>query len=248
MGSDMWTIRTRFSWSNYRMNILKRGGLMLAVLIFTMNTWATELDTDEKKLGYIIGMDIGKSLRDQGTAVDLNSLVEAIRDTYNGKELAMTTEEAGQVRREYIEKRQAEQKAEAAAIGETNLVAGQKFLAENATKEGVQTTASGLQYKVETMGTGPKPAATDTVKVHYRGTLLDGTEFDSSYARNEPISFGLNRVIAGWTEGVQLMPVGSKFMFYIAPNLAYGEGGGGPIPPNSTLIFEVELLEIEAPE
>ena len=230
------------------MNILKRGGLVLAVLILTMNTWATELDTDEKKLGYIIGMDIGKSLRDQGTAVDLNSLVEAIRDTYNGKELAMTTEEAGQVRREYIEKRQAEQKAEAAAIGETNLVAGQKFLAENATKEGVQTTASGLQYKVETMGTGPKPAATDTVKVHYRGTLLDGTEFDSSYARNEPISFGLNRVIAGWTEGVQLMPVGSKFMFYIAPNLAYGEGGGGPIPPNSTLIFEVELLEIEAPE
>jgi len=228
------------------MNILKRGGLMLAVLIFTMNTWATELDTDEKKLGYIIGMDIGKSLRDQGTAVDLNSLVEAIRDTYNGKELAMTTEEAGQVRREYIEKRQAEQKAEAAAIGETNLVAGQKFLAENATKEGVQTTASGLQYKVETMGTGPKPAATDTVKVHYRGTLLDGTEFDSSYARNEPISFGLNRVIAGWTEGVQLMPVGSKFIFYIAPDLGYGEGGGGPIPPNSTLVFEVELLDIES--
>ncbi len=107
---------------------------------------------------------------------------------------------------------------------------------------------SGLQYKVETMGTGAKPVATDTVKVHYRGTLLDGTEFDSSYARNEPISFGLNRVIAGWTEGVQLMPVGSKFTFYIAPDLAYGEGGGGPIPPNSTLIFEVELLDIEAPE
>jgi FKBP-type peptidyl-prolyl cis-trans isomerase FkpA len=112
----------------------------------------------------------------------------------------------------------------------------------------VQTTASGLQYKVETMGTGPKPVATDTVKVHYRGTLLDGTEFDSSYARNEPISFGLNRVIAGWTEGVQLMPVGSKFMFYIAPDLAYGEGGGGPIPPNSTLVFEVELLDIETAE
>jgi len=220
----------------------------LAVLIFTMNTWATELDTDEKKLGYIIGMDIGKSLRDQGTTVDLDSLIEAIRATYNGQELAMTTEEAGQVRKEYIERRQAEQKAEAAAVGQTNLVAGQKFLAENAKKEGVQTTASGLQYKVETMGTGAKPVATDTVKVHYRGTLLDGTEFDSSYARNEPISFGLNRVIAGWTEGVQLMPVGSKFMFYIAPDLAYGEGGGGPIPPNSTLIFEVELLDIEAPE
>jgi FKBP-type peptidyl-prolyl cis-trans isomerase FkpA/FKBP-type peptidyl-prolyl cis-trans isomerase FklB len=227
---------------------LKRGGLILAVLIFTMNTWATELDTDEKKLGYIIGMDIGKSLREQGTAVDLDTLITAIRATYKGEELAMTAEEAAQVRKDYIEKRQAEQKAESAAAGQTNLVAGQKFLAENAKKEGVQTTASGLQYKVETMGTGPKPVVTDTVKVNYRGTLLDGTEFDSSYARNEPISFGLNRVIAGWTEGVQLMPVGSKFTFYIAPDLAYGEGGGGPIPPNSTLVFEVELLDIETPE
>ncbi|MGB5290489.1 MAG: FKBP-type peptidyl-prolyl cis-trans isomerase [Lysobacterales bacterium] len=227
------------------MNTLKRCGLVLAVLIFTTNTWAIELDTEQKKLGYIIGMDIGKSLKDQGTEVDLDSLVSAIRSTYNDEELAMTTDEAAVVRQEYIQRRQAEQQAEAAAAGETNLVAGQKFLAENATKEGVQSTASGLQYKVVTMGTGAKPAATDTVKVHYRGTLLDGTEFDSSYARNEPISFALNRVIAGWTEGVQLMPVGSKFMFYIAPDLAYGEGGGGPIPPNSTLIFEVELLDIE---
>ena len=227
------------------MNTLKRCGLVLAVLIFTTNTWAIELDTEQKKLGYIIGMDIGKSLKDQGTEVDLDSLVSAIRSTYNGEELAMTTDEAAVVRQEYIQRRQAEQQAEAAVAGETNLVAGQKFLAENATKEGVQSTASGLQYKVVTMGTGAKPAATDTVKVHYRGTLLDGTEFDSSYARNEPISFALNRVIAGWTEGVQLMPVGSKFMFYIAPDLAYGEGGGGPIPPNSTLIFEVELLDIE---
>ena len=230
------------------MNTLKRCGLVLAVLIFTTNTWATELDTEEKKLGYIIGMDIGKSLRDQGTEVDLDSLVDAIRATYNDGELAMTVEEAGQVRKEYIEKMQAKKQAEAATVGQANLVAGQKFLAENATKEGVQTTASGLQYKVVTMGTGAKPAATDTVKVHYRGTLLDGTEFDSSYARNEPISFALNRVIPGWTEGVQLMPVGSKFMFYIAPDLAYGEGGGGPIPPNSTLEFEVELLDIEASE
>ena len=227
------------------MNTLKRCGLVLAVLIFTTNTWAIELDTEQKKLGYIIGMDIGKSLKDQGTEVDLDSLVSAIRSTYNDEELAMTTEEAAKVRQEYIERRQVEQQAEAAVAGESNLVAGQKFLAENATKEGVQSTASGLQYKVITMGTGAKPVATDTVKVHYRGTLLDGTEFDSSYARNEPISFGLNRVIAGWTEGVQLMPIGSKFMFFIAPDLAYGEGGGGPIPPNSTLVFEVELLDIE---
>lgn len=230
------------------MNTLKRCGLVLAVLVFTTNTWAIELDTDQKKLGYIIGMDIGKSLKEQGTEVDLDSLVSAIRSTYNGEELEMTADEAAAVRQAYIERRQAEQQAEAAAAGQTNLVAGQKFLAENATKEGVQSTASGLQYKVVTAGTGAKPAATDTVKVHYRGTLLDGTEFDSSYARNEPISFALNRVIAGWTEGVQLMPVGSKYMFYIAPELAYGEGGGGPIPPNSTLIFEVELLDIETAE
>jgi len=230
------------------MNTLQRGGLVLAVLFLTMNTWAADLDTEEKKLGYIIGMDIGKSLRDQGTEVDLDSLIEAIKATYNGDELAMTPEEAALVRQEYIQRRQAEQQAAAAEAGEANLVAGQAFLEENAVKEGVITTESGLQYKVVTMGTGAKPAATDTVKVHYRGTLLDGTEFDSSYARNEPISFALNRVISGWTEGVQLMPVGSKFMFYISPELAYGEGGGGPIPPNSTLIFEVELLDIETAE
>jgi FKBP-type peptidyl-prolyl cis-trans isomerase FkpA/FKBP-type peptidyl-prolyl cis-trans isomerase FklB len=227
------------------MNTLKRCGLILAAITFTINAWATELDTEEKKLGYIIGMDIGKSLKDQGTPVDLDALMEAIRSTYNGEELALTTEEAAAIRKEYVEKRQAEQKAKSNEAGQKNLVEGQKFLTENKVKEGVQKTASGLQYKVVTMGDGAKPAAEDTVEVHYRGTLLDGTEFDSSYARNEPISFGLNRVIPGWTEGVQLMPVGSKFIFYIAPELAYGEGGGGPIPPNSTLIFEVELLDIE---
>jgi len=227
------------------MTFLKRCGLVLAVVTISINTWATELNTDEQKLGYIIGMDIGKSLREQNTGVDLDTLVEAIRATYNNEELALTPDEAAAIRKAYVDKRQAAQQAETAAAGGQNLAEGQKFLAENKGKEGVQVTESGLQYKVLTMGEGAKPAATDTVKVHYRGTLLDGTEFDSSYARNEPISFALNRVIPGWTEGVQLMPVGSKFMFYIAPELAYGEGGGGPIPPNSTLIFEVELLEIE---
>ncbi len=228
------------------MVFLKRCGLILAALTFSMNTWATELNTDEQKLGYIIGMDIGKSLREQGTAVDLDSLIDAIRATYEGKDLAMTVDEAAAIRKAYVEKRQAAQQAESTAAGQSNLAEGQKFLAENKVKEGVLTTGSGLQYKVLTMGDGAKPAATDTVKVHYRGTLLDGTEFDSSYARNEPISFALNRVIAGWTEGVQLMSIGSKFIFYIAPELAYGEGGGGPIPPNSTLVFEVELLDIES--
>jgi FKBP-type peptidyl-prolyl cis-trans isomerase FkpA len=227
------------------MKFLTRCGLILAVVTFSMNTWATELNTDEQKLGYIIGMDIGKSLREQGTEVDLDSLIEAISSTYKGEDLAMTAEEAAAIRQTYVTKKQAEQQQVTAAAGEDNLAEGQKFLAENKVKEGVQTTASGLQYKVVTMGDGAKPVATDTVKVHYRGTLLDGTEFDSSYARNEPISFGLNRVITGWTEGVQLMPVGSKFLFFIPPELAYGEGGGGPIPPNSTLVFEVELLDIE---
>ena len=229
------------------MNSIKRCGLMLAIVTLSINAWATELETEEQKLGYIIGMDIGKSLKQQGTIVDLGALIDAITATYKGEELAMTDEEAAAIRQVYVEQRQTAAHAETAAAGQENLVAGQQFLAENKSKEGVQTTESGLQYKVLTMGEGAKPAATDTVKVHYSGKLLDGTEFDSSYARNEPISFALNRVIAGWTEGMQLMPIGSKFEFYIAPELAYGEGGGGPIPPNSTLIFEVELLDIESP-
>ena len=230
------------------MNFLTRCGLVFIVASLTFNAWAAELETEQQKLGYIIGMDIGNSLREQGTDIDLEALVDALSTTFKGEEALLTAEEAAGIRQAYIQKRQAEQQAETAAAAGANAAEGQKFLAENKTKEGVQVTESGLQYKVLTMGDGAKPSAEDTVKVHYRGTLLDGTEFDSSYARNEPISFALNRVIAGWTEGVQLMPVGSKFMFYIAPELGYGEAGGGPIPPNSTLIFEVELLEIESQE
>ena len=123
---------------------------------------------------------------------------------------------------------------------------GEKFLFDNRTKEGVKTTASGLQYKVINEGTGRKPRSYETVKVHYRGTLIDGTEFDSSYSRNEPISFALSQVIAGWTEGLQIMPIGSKYMFYIPSELAYGSREvGGTIKPNSALIFEVELLDIK---
>ena len=225
------------------MIFLKRCGLVLAVVTFSMNTWATELNTDEQKLGYIIGMDIGKSLRDQGTGVDLDTLMDAIRATYNNEELMMTPEEAAAVRKAYVEKRQAAQQAETAAAGGKNLAEGQKFLAENKLKEGVQVTDSGLQYKVLTMGDGAKPAATDTVKVHYRGTLLDGTEFDSSYARNEPISFGLNRVIPGWTEGVQLMVEGEKRRFWIPGKLAYGDKPQGGAP-GGTLVFDVELIKI----
>jgi FKBP-type peptidyl-prolyl cis-trans isomerase len=157
----------------------------------------------------------------------------------------MTPEEAATVREEFISKRRAEAEAERQTQGAANAAEGDKFLLENRVKEGVQVTESGLQYKVIQMGDGAKPAATDRVTVHYRGTLLNGEEFDSSYSRNQPMTFQLDQVIPGWTEGVQLMPVGSKFMFYVPPDLAYGPNGGGPIGPNATLIFEVELLGIE---
>ena len=220
-------------------------GSLMAAILFTGNALATELETEAQKLGYIIGMDIGASLKQQGTNLDLDALYDAIKATYNGEQLAMTPEEAATIRESFIAERRVEAEAERNAQVATNAAEGDKFLLENRTKEGVMLTDSGLQYKVIEMGDGPKPTATDTVKVHYRGTLLNGEEFDSSYARGEPISFVLNKVIPGWTEGVQLMPVGSKFMFYIPPDLAYGPAGGGPIGPDATLIFQVELLGIE---
>jgi FKBP-type peptidyl-prolyl cis-trans isomerase len=218
---------------------------VLAGIALTGSALAAELETEAQKLGYIIGMDVGNSLKQQGTDFDMDALLEAIRATYNGEELAMTPEEAATVREAFIAKRRAAAEADRQASAAANAAAGDKFLLENRNKEGVVVTDSGLQYKVITMGEGARPAASDKVTVHYRGTLLDGTEFDSSYSRNQPMSFQLDQVIAGWTEGVQLMPVGSKFMFWIPSNLAYGPSGGGPIGPNATLTFEVELLEIE---
>ena len=225
-------------------HIIKVGILCLAVLTSGI-AMAAELETEAQKLGYIIGMDIGASLKQQGADLDLDALFDAVRATYNGEPLAMTPEEAATIRESFIAKRRAEAEMERQSSASGNAAEGDKFMLENRSKEGVVMTDSGLQYKVIQMGEGAKPAATDTVTVHYRGTLLDGQEFDSSYSRNQPMTFQLNQVIPGWTEGVQLMPVGSKFMFYIPPNLAYGPNGGGPIGPNSTLIFEVELLGIE---
>ncbi|HKX56072.1 MAG TPA: FKBP-type peptidyl-prolyl cis-trans isomerase [Xanthomonadales bacterium] len=227
------------------MRIFSVLGLMAAIGVSANASAATELDTEAQKLGYIIGMDIGASLKQQGSEVDLEALFDAIRTTYEGKDPAMTPEQAATVREEFIAKRRSEAEAEMSVAATRNAEEGDKFLLENRIKEGVQVTESGLQYKVIDQGTGPKPKATDKVRVHYRGTLLNGEEFDSSYARGEPISFELNKVIPGWTEGVQLMPVGSKYMFYIPSALAYGPAGGGPIGPNATLIFQVELLGIE---
>ena len=227
------------------MNSLLNRGLLIAAALISGTAFAATLETEEQKLGYIIGMDIGHSLRNEGTEVDIDALLEAIRTTYEGGTTAMTTEEAQAVREAFIARRRALAEAEKEAISAKNSLEGEAFLSKNAAEQGVAVTDSGLQYKVLRMGDGSKPKAADTVEVHYRGTLVDGTEFDSSYTRNQPISFNLGRVIAGWTEGVQLMPVGSKFMFFIKPELAYGTGGSGPIPPNSTLIFEIELLSIE---
>jgi FKBP-type peptidyl-prolyl cis-trans isomerase len=227
------------------MKHLQFAGTLLAAVLLSGTALAAELETDAQKLGYIIGMDIGSSLKQQGAELDLDSLFEAIRATYNGEPLAMTPEEAATVREEFISKRRAEAEAQRQTQGTANAAEGDKFLLENRVKEGVQVTDSGLQYKVIQMGDGAKPAASDRVTVHYRGTLLNGEEFDSSYSRNQPMTFQLDQVIPGWTEGVQLMPVGSKFMFYVPPDLAYGPNGGGPIGPNATLVFEVELLGIE---
>ena len=221
------------------------GGALVAAVFLSANVMATELETDAQKLGYIIGMDIGSSLKQQGTELDLDTLIDAIRATYNDEALAMTPEEAASVRETFIAARRAEAEQQRDSMGSINAAEGDKFLLENRVKEGVQVTDSGLQYKVVVMGEGAKPVASDKVTVHYRGTLLNGEEFDSSYSRNQPTSFQLDQVIPGWTEGVQLMPVGSKFMFYIPPGLAYGANGGGPIGPNATLIFEVELLSID---
>jgi FKBP-type peptidyl-prolyl cis-trans isomerase len=227
------------------MKIKLRSGLLVAVVFLSSPVLAAELETEAQKLGYIIGMDIGASLKQQGAELDLDSLFEAVRATYNDEPLAMTPEEAATVREEFIAKRRSEAEAQRQTMAAANAAEGDRFLLANRVKEGVVVTDSGLQYQVVEMGDGPKPSASDKVTVNYRGTLLNGEEFDSSYARNQPVSFQLDQVIPGWTEGLQLMPVGSKFMFFIPPNLAYGPAGGGPIGPNATLIFEVELLDIE---
>jgi FKBP-type peptidyl-prolyl cis-trans isomerase len=195
---------------------------------------------DVEKRSYALGCDVGNNFKMMNLSIEKDSFAQGVMDALAGK-IAMTDAELS-AQFELINKELEErQRKQASAEKE----ASEKFLAENKVKDGVVTTASGLQYKVITMGTGVKPSATETVKVHYHGTLIDGTVFDSSVQRGEPIEFPLNRVIKGWTEGLQLMPVGSKFIFYIPSDLAYSEASPSPlIKPNSTLIFEVELLDV----
>jgi len=205
------------------------------------------LESDDAKVSYSIGYQIGGDIQRQGFPLDPNALAAGILDASTGAEAKLAEEERRTALAALQERVMAAQKASREAKSETNLAAAKAFLAENGAKEGVTTLPSGLQYKVITEGTGPKPGATDTVTVHYRGTLIDGTEFDSSYSRNEPATFPLNRVIKGWTEGLQLMGEGAKWELYVPPDLAYGpQGAGERIPPQSALVFEVELLKSKA--
>ncbi len=200
----------------------------------------TSLETDQQRLSYALGMLVGERVLKQYVEVDYDIVMAGMRAQHKNEATLISLQEAGNVLNAFMEKQFEEQTA-------ANRKRGEEYLADNAKKEGVQVTESGLQYSVITDAEGPKPRPEDTVTVHYRGTLIDGTEFDSSYSRGSPTSFQLNQVIEGWTEGVQLMSVGAKYRFVIPYDLGYGErGAGGQIGPFETLIFEVELIEIQS--
>ena len=207
----------------------------------------TSLTSAKQKASYAIGMNWGNGLHRQGIDVDNDALFQGMKDALAGGKTLLTEDEARSALMALQSEMQAKQQAKAAQEGEANKKEGDAFLAANKSKEGVVTLPSGLQYKILTPGTGPKPTASDSVVCNYKGTLINGTEFDSSYKRGEPATFPVTGVIKGWTEALQLMPVGSKWQLVIPSDLAYGPRGtpGGPIGPNATLIFEVELISIK---
>ena len=222
---------------------------VLCVLLVAVHGMAQDsaiLKTQGDKVSYSMGLDIGRMLKMQGVDVDLELLTKGLKDAYIGNQALLTDEEMLEVlstfKKEFLTKQQELAKQQ----GEKNKKEGEIFLETNKKKEGVQTLPSGLQYKVVKAGSGKKPTTTDTVTVHYRGTLIDGKEFDSSYLRGKPATFPVNAVIPGWTEALPLMEEGAKWELFIPSNLAYGERGAGrDIGPNATLIFEVELISIE---
>jgi FKBP-type peptidyl-prolyl cis-trans isomerase FklB len=208
---------------------------------------AAPLTTQKQKESYALGMSIGLGFQKQGIdkSVDSSLVVRGFRDSIAGSKTAMTEDEMKAALQQLRTEVMSAQEAKSKEAGAANRKEGESFLAENKSKDGVKTLPDGLQYKVLTEGNGPKPASTDTVTVNYRGTLINGKEFDSSYKRGQPASFPVTGVIKGWTEALQLMPVGSKWQLFIPPDLAYGDrGAGADIGPGDTLIFEVELLSI----
>lgn len=231
-------------------HVLRRSAFATLSLLASVSVLAQgELTTPEQKAGYAIGVNIGSNLVSNGLTgdLDLAAIIAGLQESVAGGELKMSAADMEAAMQAFTTLQQEKMNAQLAAQAQ----AGVDFLAQNGAKEGVTTTASGLQYSMVTDApdaSAAMPKETDTVSVHYTGTLIDGTVFDSSVERNEPATFPLNGVIPGWTEGLQLMKVGSKYRFFIPSALAYGEAGAPPvIPPNSTLIFDVELLSIEAP-
>jgi FKBP-type peptidyl-prolyl cis-trans isomerase FklB len=205
---------------------------------------SAQLKDQKDKVSYSLGLNIGFNLSRQNISINPDALTAGIKDAIAGKP-QLTTDQVKETMAAFEKDMMEKQKA----AGEKNAAEGTKFLEENKKKEGVKTTASGLQYKAVKEGTGAQPKGNDTVTVNYRGTLINGTEFDSSYKRGQPATFPLNGVIKGWTEGLQLMKTGSKYQFFVPPNLAYGDRALGPdIAPNSTLIFDVELLGVKPTE
>ncbi len=205
----------------------------------------TEQSPATEKVGYSLGYMMAEGNKEAVQDLNLDTFEQGFRDGYEGKDSALTQEQMEEVLIAYQKEQEEQFVADMQSKAEDNKAIGAEFLAENVKKEGVQVTDSGLQYKVITEGTGKSPKATDVVEVNYEGKLIDGTVFDSSYERGEPIEFPLNQVISGWTEGVQLMKEGAKYEFYIPSDMAYGEAGSQGIDPNSTLIFTVELLEVK---
>jgi len=197
---------------------------------------------------YMVGMDIGTRLKGIKDEIDVTVVTQALEAAINDKKTKLTQSEALAVRQQFVQKLRAKQEAKMKSEAAANQKQGEAFLAKNKKRKGVHVTASGLQYEIIKQGTGPKPKRSDTVTVDYTGTKIDGTKFDSSIDRGKPAEFPLANVIPGWTEGLQLMPVGSEYKFFVPAKLAYGEHGPGVIGPNATLIFDVKLLKINKPE
>ncbi len=216
------------------------------VFLFSICSAAEKVELKEQKdkESYSLGYQFGQNLKTQGVDLNLDVYTSAIKDALGGKEPQMASDEISATIANLQQRLMAAQQKTLKELGEKNLSESKTFLAENGKKEGVKTLQSGLEYKVVTEGSGKIPKAEDTVTVHYKGTFINGTEFDNSYTRGQPATFQVNGVVKGWSEALQLMKEGSKWQLFIPPELAYGERGGGPIPPNSTLIFEVELLAV----
>ena len=220
--------------------------VLAASQVFAAPEKADTPTTELEKQSYSIGFDFGKNIQQRLTDLGLPAFVKGLEDAYNQAEPKLSQEDMQAAIQVYREKMMATQQQEMAAKGAENKKASDEFLAANTVKKGVVTLPSGLQYTILADGTGKMPVSSDTVTVHYRGTLISGEEFDSSYRRDTPASFPVTGVIAGWTEALQLMKEGAKWQLFIPPELAYGERGPGSIGPNSMLIFEVELIEIGA--